>query len=84
MEVTTDSVLDLLKLRTLFNTGMSSIPVDKKYQSAVLVIGDTGVGKSTILSFLAGRKLSVRTQGVNTVFDCDEKDGLKIGHDKFS
>lgn len=48
---------------------MSAIPVDKKHKNAVLVIGDTGVGKTTILSFLARRKLVVKVVGLNTVLD---------------
>ena len=36
--------LNLFKLKSLIDSGVSSIPVDKKHQNAVLVIGDTGVG----------------------------------------
>lgn len=49
-----------------------------------MVIGDTGVGKTTILSFLAKRKLFVKILGLNTILDSDVNDGLKIGHDRFS
>jgi hypothetical protein len=48
------------------------------------VIGDTGVGKTTILSFLARRKLYIKINGLNTILDSDDQDGLRIGHDKFS
>jgi flagellar biosynthesis GTPase FlhF len=84
MKEVTESRLNLFKLKSLFNSGMASIPIDKKHNSAVLVIGDTGVGKTTILSFLARRKLYIKIHGLNTILDSDDQDGLKIGHDKFS
>lgn len=80
----TDNALNLVKLKRLIDSGIASIPADKKHQSAVLVIGDTGVGKTTILSFLAKRKLYIKIHGLNTILDSDDLDGLKIGHDKFS
>lgn len=80
----TDNTLNLVKLKRLIDSGIASIPVDKKHQNAVLVIGDTGVGKTTILSFLAKRKLYIKIHGLNTILDSDDQDGLKIGHDKFS
>ena len=58
--------------------------MDKQFSNAVLVIGDTGVGKTTILSFLAKRKLFIKILGLNTILDSDSNDGLKIGHDRFS
>jgi flagellar biosynthesis GTPase FlhF len=79
-----ESSLNLLKLKRLIDSGIASIPVDKKYSNAVLVIGDTGVGKTTILSFLAKRKLYIKILGLNTILDSDSPDGLKIGHDRFS
>lgn len=79
-----DPKLNLSKLKHLIDSGITSIPNDKQHNSAVLVIGDTGVGKTTILSFLAKRKLYIKTHGLNTILDSDEKDGLKIGHDRFS
>jgi DNA helicase HerA-like ATPase len=79
-----ETSLNLLKLKRLIDSGIASIPADKKYSNAVLVIGDTGVGKTTILSFLAKRKLFIKIIGLNTILDSDSADGLKIGHDKFS
>lgn len=79
-----DKKLNLFKLKRLIDSGIEAIPVDKKFKSAVLVIGDTGVGKTTILSFLAKRKLYIKIHGLNTILDSDEQDGLKIGHDRFS
>lgn len=76
--------MNLLKLKRLIDSGIASIPADPKFNSAVLVIGDTGVGKTTILSFLAKRKLYIKIMGLNTILDSDENDGLKIGHDRFS
>jgi flagellar biosynthesis GTPase FlhF len=84
MTEVTENRLNLFKLKNLFNSGMASIPIDKKHNSAVLVIGDTGVGKTTILSFLARRKLYIKIHGLNTNLESDDQDGLKIGHDKFS
>lgn len=84
MEQKTEHNLNLLKLKRLISSGVESIPQDKKHNSAIMVIGDTGVGKTTILSFLAKRKLYIKVHGLNTILDSDEADGLKIGHDRFS
>lgn len=49
------------------------------------MIGDTGVGKSTVISFLAKKKLVVKHNGLNTVIALESHDDkLKIGHDKYS
>ena len=72
MNTTAEPTLNLFKLKRLIDSGVASIPADKKHNSAVLVIGDTGVGKTTILSFLAKRKLFVRTYGLNTILDSDD------------
>lgn len=84
MQKNDEQQLNLLKLKRLITTGIESIPLDKKNESAIMVIGDTGVGKTTILSFLAKRKLFVKVHGLNTVLDSEDNDGLKIGHDRFS
>ena len=55
-----ESQLNLPKLKDLIKNGISSIPKDELAQEAIIVIGDTGVGKSTIMNFLAGTKLVVR------------------------
>jgi len=46
----------------------------------VLVIGDTGVGKSTIMSFLSGNNLTVRYDGLKPTIDNDGASKIKIGH----
>jgi midasin (ATPase involved in ribosome maturation) len=84
MSNVSENKLNIFKLKTLIDSGIASIPVDKKHNNAVLVIGDTGVGKTTILSFLAKRKLYIKIHGLNTILDSDDHDGLKIGHDRFS
>ncbi len=47
--------LDLPKLKSMIKNGIASIPKDPNADQAVIVIGDTGVGKSTILAFLSGQ-----------------------------
>lgn len=47
--------LDLLKLKSMIKNGIASIPKDPNAEQAVIVIGDTGVGKSTMLAFLSGQ-----------------------------
>lgn len=64
--------MNLKKLKRLIEGGVEAIPVDKKHKNAVLVLGDTGVGKTTILSYLARRKLVVRVVGLNTVLDAED------------
>ncbi len=49
-----DNPINLAKLKQLINNGISKIPKDPNANQAVIVIGDTGVGKSTILAFLSG------------------------------
>jgi GTPase SAR1 family protein len=48
-----------------------------------LVLGDTGVGKTTILSYLGNKKLVVRMHGLNAVLD-GQGERLGIGHDRLS
>lgn len=55
-----ETQLNLSKLKELIRVGINSIPKDEECEEAVLVIGDTGVGKSTIMNFLNGSKLMVK------------------------
>ena len=50
----------------------------------MLVIGDTGVGKSTIMSFLSGSNLVVRYEGLKPTLDNAGASKIKIGHEKYS
>lgn len=68
----------------LIHNGLQAIPVDKENDQAVLVIGDTGVGKSTIMSFLSGDNLQVKYEGLKPVLDNANSSKIKIGHEKFS
>lgn len=47
-------LLCLDELKTLIRIGIESMPIDNDTNQAVLVIGDTGVGKSTIMACLSG------------------------------
>jgi ABC-type nitrate/sulfonate/bicarbonate transport system ATPase subunit len=49
-----ENPLNLLKIKDMIRQGISRIPKDPQCNEAIIVIGDTGVGKSTILTFLAG------------------------------
>ena len=72
--------LNLAKLKELIRNGMAAIPKDEEAQEAVIVIGDTGVGKSTILNFLDGRKLMVKVEGLKPKLVCEGPSVIKIGH----
>ena len=48
------------------------------------MIGDTGVGKSTIMSFLSGSKLVVKYDGLKPTLDNSGESKIKIGHEKYS
>lgn len=48
------------------------------------MIGDTGVGKSTIMSFLNGSKLVVKYDGLKPTLDNPNESKIKIGHEKYS
>jgi len=83
--MTDTHTLNVTRIRELMEQGFRFLKAPKGNREAVLVIGDTGVGKSTIISLLAGRKLVVKHNGLNTVIDSvDNSSPLKIGHDKFS
>lgn len=49
-----DNPINLEKLKQMINNGIASIPKDPNASEAIIVIGDTGVGKSTILAYLSG------------------------------
>jgi ribosome biogenesis GTPase A len=78
--------ININKIKHLIDLGYNALPsrADSNHTKAVLVIGDTGVGKSTIISHLAGKELVVKHNGLNTVLDTNDKTTLKIGHDKYS
>jgi ABC-type phosphate/phosphonate transport system ATPase subunit len=61
--------IDLAKLKQLIHTGIEAIPIDNQNKEAIIVIGDTGVGKSTIMSFLSGSKLVVKYDGLKPTLD---------------
>lgn len=72
------------KLKLLIHNGLEAIPVDKATPQAVIVIGDTGVGKSTIMSFLSGSSLVIRYEGLKPTLDNSGASKIKIGHEKYS
>jgi hypothetical protein len=74
-----DCPLNLPKLREMIKNGIASIPKDPDCNEAVIVIGDTGVGKSTILAFLSGAEMFVRYDGLKPILDCPNNP-IKIGH----
>lgn len=63
----------------MIKNGIASIPKDPNCNEAVIVIGDTGVGKSTILAFLSGAEMFVRYDGLKPILDCPNN-LIKIGH----
>lgn len=78
-----ENPLNLLKLREMIKNGISRIPKDPNCNEAIIVIGDTGVGKSTIMAFLSGAEMTVRYDGLRPILDCSNAQ-IKIGHEKFS
>ena len=79
-----DNPLNLFKLKEMIHNGISKIPKDPNANEAIIVIGDTGVGKSTILAFLSGADLYVRYDGLKPTLDCPNNPLIKIGHEKYS
>jgi ABC-type nitrate/sulfonate/bicarbonate transport system ATPase subunit len=59
--------VNLVELKALIHKGIEAIPLDRENNEAVIMIGDTGVGKSTIMSFLAGSELVVRWDGLKPI-----------------
>ena len=78
-----ENPLNLLKIKDMIRQGISRIPKDPQCHEAIIVIGDTGVGKSTILTFLAGEEMIVRYDGLKPILDCPNA-SIKIGHEKYS
>jgi GTP1/Obg family GTP-binding protein len=74
-----ENPLNLLKLREMIKNGISRIPKDDLCNEAIIVIGDTGVGKSTIMAFLSGAEMTVRYDGLKPILDCPNH-LIKIGH----
>lgn len=72
--------IDLPRLKSMIKNGIASIPKDPNADQAVIVIGDTGVGKSTIPAFLSGQELFVRYDGLKPILDCPNNQNTKIGH----
>ncbi len=48
------------------------------------MVGDTGVGKSTIMNYLAGNRLVVKWEGLKPKLLTDGPSIIKIGHEKYS
>ena len=78
-----ENPLNLLRLKQMIHDGISCIPKDPNCNQAIIVIGDTGVGKSTIMAFLSGAEMMVRYDGLKPVLDCKDPT-IKIGHEKYS
>lgn len=78
-----ENPLNLLKIKDMIRQGISRIPKDPICNEAVIVIGDTGVGKSTILTFLSGEEMTVRYDGLKPILECPNS-AVKIGHEKYS
>ena len=76
--------IDLNQLKSMIHYGLEAIPYDAKTSQAVLMIGDTGVGKSTIMSFLSGASMTIRYEGLKPTLDNDGPSKIKIGHEKYS
>ena len=72
------------KLKQLIHVGMDAIPNDNENNEAVIMIGDTGVGKSTIMTFLSGSELVVKFDGLKPILDTVKQNRIKIGHEKYS
>jgi ABC-type phosphate/phosphonate transport system ATPase subunit len=79
LEFKMECPLNLSKLKDMIKNGIASIPKDPNCNEAVIVIGDTGVGKSTILAFLSGAEMFVRYDGLKPILDCPNN-LIKIGH----
>lgn len=79
-----ENPLNLSKLQQLIKVGVSSIPKDEQCEEAIIVIGDTGVGKSTIMNFLNDAKLTIKCEGLKPKLICEGESLIKIGHEKYS
>lgn len=75
-----ENPLNLAKLKDMIKNGISRIPKDPNADEAIIVIGDTGVGKSTMLAFLSGADLYVRYENLKPILDCPNNPHIKIGH----
>lgn len=71
-------------MKDLIKNGIKAIPKDEAATEAIIVVGDTGVGKSTIMNYLAGNKLVVRSEGLKPKLVTEGKSIIKIGHEKYS
>lgn len=54
----------------MIRNGISRILKDLNADEAVIVIEDTGVGTSTIMTFLSGAELFERYNALKSILDC--------------
>ena len=59
-----EPLIDMPLLRNKIIEGITHLQISANEKEAVLFIGDTGVGKSTLLSYLIGQSLQVREVGL--------------------
>lgn len=59
-----EPLIDMPLLRNKIIEGITHLQITANEKQAVLFIGDTGVGKSTLLSYLIGQSLQVREVGL--------------------
>ena len=74
--------MEIVKNRIL--EGVHKIKKIDKVEKAIVMIGDTGVGKSTLLSYLAGNDLTVQQVGLKLCLVSPRESRIKIGHEKYS
>lgn len=81
---TPEKPIDVRKIREFIKSGLQALPPDKYHEEAVIVLGDTGVGKSTLLTLLSGAKMFVKYDGIKVSLHSENSGNSKIGHTKFS
>jgi putative ribosome biogenesis GTPase RsgA len=67
------------KMRNLFEEGISKIR-NAENKDGVIVIGNTGAGKSTLINYLLGCKMVYKKKKGNKTYETAENEFAKIGH----
>jgi putative ribosome biogenesis GTPase RsgA len=79
--------IDLQVLQSKIVEGITAIQSNVTEKAAVLFLGDTGVGKSALVSYLIGESLKVEEVGLKTCLTSSASpqcSPLHIGHTKYS
>ena len=76
--------LDFKYLQEILISGIKEMQLNANLGDAVFFMGDTGVGKSTLMTYTLGEKLTISQIGLKPNLSGPLNSKIKIGHEKYS